>query len=79
VSGDALSRLAPALDRLERAVARLEAALGADACPRRPVAEQSGSAASEADGRRLRAAADEIAARVDKALASVGRVLPGEA
>jgi hypothetical protein len=70
-----MSRLDEALDRLERAVARLETALaagGSDALPAR------GHAEGAAESRRLREAAGEIGARVDQALATVGRVLQGE-
>jgi hypothetical protein len=70
-----LSRLDEALERLERAVVRLEAACsggGGEAARMRPSAE------SEAEGLRSRAAAGEIAARVDSALARVGRALGGE-
>lgn len=80
--GDAalpMSGLETALERLERAVARLEAAaqdLGALAEPGPPVAQRL--AATEAENRRLRAAASEIAARVDDALTRVGRALEGE-
>ena len=67
-----MSRLDEALTRLERAVARLEAACtgiaGKGEATRR-------IAAAEAESRRLRAAAGEIAARVDGALARVGRAL----
>jgi hypothetical protein len=67
-----MSRLDEALARLERAVARLEAACagiaGHGAAARR-VAE------AEAESRRLRAAAGEIATRVDGALARVDRAL----
>ena len=66
-----MTRLDEALARLERAVARLEAAgvaAGGGEAPRR-------AAATEAENRRLRSAAGEIAARVDDALARVGRAL----
>ena len=70
-----MSRLDEALARLERAVARLEAVCagvaGQGEAADRRVAE------AEAESRRLRAAAGEIAARVDGALARVGRVLGG--
>ncbi len=70
-----MSRLDEALARLERAVTRLEAAWsggkGVAAGERRP-------AESDAETVRRRAAAGEIAARVDSALARVGRVLGGE-
>jgi hypothetical protein len=67
-----MSRLGDALARLERAVARLEAACagaagGGEAAHR--------TTAAEAESRRLRAAAGEIAARVDGALARLGRAL----
>jgi HAMP domain-containing protein len=61
-----MTRLEEALERLERAVARLEAAA-------------QRVAAGEAENRRLREAAGEIAARVDAALDRVGRVLEDEA
>jgi hypothetical protein len=67
-----MSRLDEALARLERAVARVEAACAGAA------AERGGSrraAEAEAENRRLRAAAGEIAERVDGALARVGRAL----
>jgi hypothetical protein len=67
-----MSRLGEALLRLERAMARLEAAAagdrGGDETARR-------LAAAEAENARLRAAAGDIAARVDGALARVGRAL----
>ena len=67
-----MSRLDEALDRLERAVARLEAAsvggAGIEASRRAPDAEVA----------QLRAAAGEIGARVDGALARIGRALGGE-
>jgi hypothetical protein len=62
-----MSRLGEALERLERAVARLEAA-----CADR---RGEGPSAAETENARLRAAAGEIAARVDAALARVGRAL----
>jgi hypothetical protein len=68
-----MSRLDQALARLERAVARLEAicagGAGAGEAADRRIAD------AKAESRRLRAAAGEIAARVDGALARVGRVL----
>jgi hypothetical protein len=72
-----MSRLDEALLRLERAVARLEVGYRsrqteADAAAARRLAE------SEAENRRLRTAAGEIAARVDAALGKVGRALEGE-
>jgi len=60
-----------ALARLERAVARLEAAVAAE----RPGAGLS--SAREADNPELRQIAGEIAARVDGALARIGRLLGG--
>jgi hypothetical protein len=54
-----MAELQVAIERLERAVARLEAARGAD------------GRGGEADYAQLR----EIAARVDRALAKIGRVL----
>jgi hypothetical protein len=72
-----MSRLDEALDRLERAVARLEKLLaagpGAAATP-----AARGQAEGAAENRRLREAAGEIGARVDQALATVGRTLQGE-
>jgi hypothetical protein len=73
-----MSRLEAALERLERAVVRLEAACGTGAGGVDPPGVREG-AAGEAENRRRREAADEIAARVDQALAKVGRVLQGEA
>jgi len=67
-----MSRLDEALRRLERAVMRLEtAAAGA----RGDDDIASRLAAAEAENARLRAAAGDIAARVDGALARVGRAL----
>jgi CHASE3 domain sensor protein len=63
-----MNRLEEALERLERAVARLEAATAEPAAALR-------RAESEAENRRLREAAGEIAARVDDALGRVVRVL----
>jgi hypothetical protein len=74
----AMSRIEEALKRLERAVARLEAACRVGAGGADPAAAPGG-AEGEAENRRLRETADEIAARVDQALAKVGRVLKGEA
>ena len=68
------SRLEEALERLERAVARLEAASAVAAAAAEPAAADR-LAESEAENRRLRQAAGEIAARVDNALGRVGRVL----
>ncbi|HXC91479.1 MAG TPA: hypothetical protein VNV18_15060 [Stellaceae bacterium] len=68
-----MSRLDEALARLERAVARLEAACtgvaGEGETAARHVAE------TEAENRRLRAAAEDVAARVDGALARVDQAL----
>ena len=66
-----MSRLDEALERLERAVARLEAASVGGAGIRR-------AAAPEAEAAQLRVAAGEIGARVDGALARIGRALGGE-
>lgn len=67
-----MSRLGDALERLERAVARLEAASvgggGIEASRRAP----------EGEAAQLRIAAGEIGARVDGALARIGRALGGE-
>jgi CAP N-terminal conserved motif len=73
-----MTRLEEALERLERAVARLEAVASADTAGGgdRLIAQQL--ADSEAEKRRLRSAAGEIAARVDNALARVGRALERE-
>jgi len=71
-----MSRLEEALERLERAVARLEAANAAAAAAAEPAVALR-LAETEAENRRLREAADEIAARVDNALGRVGRVLEG--
>jgi adenylate cyclase associated (CAP) protein len=67
-----VDKLEEALARLERAVARLEAA----ASPERPAPGLPG--ARQIDDPKLRAIAGEIAARVDGALAKIGRIL-GEA
>jgi len=58
-----MAELERAIERLERAVARLEAA-GA-----------IGRRGGEVDNARLREIAGEIAARVDRALGRIGRVL----
>jgi len=71
-----MSRLEEALERLERAVARLEAASAGGAAVAEPPTALL-LAESEAENRRLREAAGEIAARVDNALGRVGRVLEG--
>jgi hypothetical protein len=67
-----VSRLNEALARLEQAVARLEAACagiaGAGEAARR-------LAAAEAENRRLRAAAGDVAERVEGALARVDQAL----
>jgi hypothetical protein len=72
-----MSRLDEALERLERAVARLEAA-----CRRPGAAAGTVRLEPEAEAAQLQAAtgevAAEIAARVEGALARVGRALGGE-
>ncbi len=68
-----MSRLDEALARLERAVAQLEVACAGVAAGEGQAARRV--AAAEAENRRLRAAAGDIAARVDGALARVGRAL----
>jgi hypothetical protein len=67
-----MDKLGEALARLERAVARLEAAVasGERPDPRSPGARQI-------DDPELREIAGDIAARVDGALARIGRVLGG--
>jgi hypothetical protein len=66
-----MDRLEEALARLERAVARLEAAASAErSAPGLPVSRHI-------DDPELRAIAGEIAARVDGALAKIGRILGG--
>ncbi len=67
-----MSRLDEAIERLERAVARLEAASVGGA------GIKTGRRAPEAEIAQLRAAAGEIGARVDGALARIDRVLGGE-
>ena len=67
-----MSRLDEALERLERAVARLEAARVGGA------GIEANRSAPEAEIAQLRAAAGEIDARVDGALARIGRALGGE-
>jgi hypothetical protein len=67
-----MSRLDEALERLERAVARLETASVGGA------GIETGRRAPEAEVAQLRAAAGEIGARVDGALARIGRALGGE-
>jgi hypothetical protein len=69
-----VSRLDEALERLEQAVARLEAACAGGS----EVAGVQGNAETAAENLRLRAAASEIAARVDGALARITRALGGE-
>ena len=66
-----MDKLEEALARLERAVTRLEAAASAE----RP--DPSLSGARPVDDPELRAIAGEIAARVDGALARIGRILGG--
>ena len=62
-----MSKLEEAIARLERAVARLEAADGGGSHAER-----------EAESRRSREVADQIAVRVDSALARIGRALNEE-
>ena len=62
-----MSEFDEAIARLERAVARLEAADGGGSRAER-----------EAESRRLREVAGQIAVRVDSALARIGRVLNEE-
>jgi hypothetical protein len=66
-----MDKLEEALARLERAVARLEAAASAE----RPATGLP--SARQNDDPELRAIASEIAARVDGALAKIGRILGG--
>ena len=65
-----MDKLEEALVRLERAVARLEAASA-----ERP--DPGSSSARKIDDPELREIAGEIAARVDGALARIGRILGG--
>ncbi|HWZ67319.1 MAG TPA: hypothetical protein VNW89_05805 [Stellaceae bacterium] len=66
-----MDKLGEALARLERAVARLEAAASAEP-------QDSGSLSTrQIDDPELREIAGEIAARVDGALAKIGRILGG--
>ncbi len=67
-----MSRLDEALERLERAVARLETVgvVGAEI--------EAGRHAPEAEVAQLRVVIGEIGARVDGALARIGRALGGE-
>ena len=66
-----MDKLEEALGRLERAVARLEAAASAErSAPGLPIARHINDP-------ELRAIAAEIAARVDGALAKIGRILGG--
>ena len=67
-----MSRLDEALERLERAVARLEAASVGGA------GIETSRHAPEAEAAQLRAVIGEIGARVDGALARIGRALGGE-
>jgi hypothetical protein len=67
-----MSRLDEALERLERAVARLEAASVGGA------GIETGRRTPETEVAQLRAFAGEIGARVDGALARIGRALGGE-
>jgi len=66
-----MDKLEEALARLERAVARLEAAGPGE----RPAPRLSGP--RQIDDAELREIAQEIAARVDGALARIGRILGG--
>jgi hypothetical protein len=66
-----MDKLEEALARLEIAVARLEAAASGD----RPDPRLSG--ARQIDDAELREIGQEIAARVDGALARIGRILGG--
>jgi phage shock protein A len=68
-------RLDEALERLERAVARLEAACAQGGAGIEAVRR---AAAAEAATVQLRAAAGDIADRVDGALGRIGRALAGE-
>jgi hypothetical protein len=70
----AMTRLDAALLRLERAVARLEAARAAGVAVAEPASAQR-LTASEAENRRWREAAGEIAARIDNTLVRIGRAL----
>ena len=58
-----MTELEAAIERLERAVARLEGARGL------------GDSAGDAASTQLKEIAGEIAARVDRALARIGRIL----
>ena len=64
-----MRKLEEAIERLERAAARLEAACAAETLETRRRADR------EAENDRHRAIAGQIAARVDDALARIGRVL----
>jgi hypothetical protein len=66
-----MDKLEEALARLERAVARLEAVASAE----RP--DPGFSSARQIDDPELSEIAGEIAARVDGALARIGRILGG--
>jgi hypothetical protein len=67
-----MSRLDEALERLERAVARLEAVRVGGA------GIEASRHAPEAEAAQLRVVIAEIGARVDGALARIGRALGGE-
>ena len=67
-----MSKLEKAIERLKRAAARLEAACAVETEELRRRAER------EAEKERLRSLAGQIAARVDDALARIGRVLREE-
>ena len=66
-----MDKLEEALARLERAVARLEAAASAEPPDPRSLGVR------QIDDPELREIAGEIAARVDGALARIGRILGG--
>jgi hypothetical protein len=66
-----MDKLEEALARLERAVAQLEAAASGE---RR---DRGSPSARQIDDSELREIAGEIAARVDGALARIGRILEG--
>jgi hypothetical protein len=72
-----MSKLAEAIERLERAVARLEAAPGLGGRHAEPP-QASPSAERDAENLRLRETAGQIAARVDGALAKIRQVLREE-
>jgi hypothetical protein len=67
-----MDKLGEALARLERAVARLEAAVASSEPP-----DPGSLSARQIDDPELREIAGEITARVDGALAKIGRILGG--